>query len=325
LGDLVLLTPALTALKTWRPDLQLCVLAEPKFAGVLEGNPQISEILLHRGFSSTVTTIRKRHFSVVFNQHGGPTSALLTAASGIPMRVCWERRQFGFFYNVHVPSPAAFYGRDDVHTVEQRLTQFYAAGLPRGPIPPARIYPSAESRASVARLLAANGISAAEGYAVVRPGATHPAKRWAMENFATIAHWLRAERGIPTVINLGPDEREMVSPLRELCGAQIPVLDALNLSELMVLLAGASLYVGNDSGPTHIAAAARCPVAVIFGASNPVHWRPWMTEYRLLRSEQPATPGLPSVGLGDVQAACDELLNATGMIRRGANATSVQQ
>lgn len=304
--------------------MQLSVLAEPQFAGVLEGNPQISEILLHRGFFPTVAAIRKRRFPVVFNQHGGPTSALITAASGIPIRVCWERRQFGFIYNVHVPSPAAFYGRDDVHTVEQRLTQFYATGLPRGPIPFASIYPSVESRASVARLLAAKRISAAEGYAVVRPGATHPANRWAAENFAVIARWLRTERGIPTVINLGPDERDVASPLRELCGTEIPVLDALNLSELMALLAGARLYVGNDSGPAHIAAAARCPVGVIFGASNPVHWRPWGTEYRLLRSEQPAVPGLPSVRIEDVQAACDELL-VPAVIRHGANAAYVQQ
>lgn len=304
--------------------MQLSVLAEPRFAGVLGGNPQISEILIHRDFFSTVAEIRKRRFPVVFNQHGGPTSALLTAASGIPIRVCWERRQFGFIYNVHVPASAAFYGRDDVHTVEQRMTQFYATGLPRGPIPSASIYPSAEARASVTRLLAANGISAAEGYAVVRPGATHPNKRWAVENFVAIARWLHNERGIPVVINLGPDERDVAGSLRVLCGPEVPVLDALSLSELMALLVGAKLYVGNDSGPAHIAAAARCPVVVIFGASNPVHWRPWGTEYRLLRSEQPPVPGLPSVRIEDVQAACDELF-ATAVIRRGANAASVQQ
>jgi ADP-heptose:LPS heptosyltransferase len=309
LGDMVLLTPALAALHSWRPDLRLTVLAEPAVAPVLEGNPPVAEILPHRQFASTIVAIRQRRFSVVFNQHSGPTSALLTALSGAPVRVCWVRRQFPWVYNVHVPPPAAFYGQNDVHTVMQRMTQFYATGLPQGPIPPAAIYPSADARASVSRLLAAHGIAASARYAVVRPGATHPNKRWSVENFAAIALWLR-QQGIPTVVNLGPGDEELAAPIRRLCGAEIPVVDGLTLHELMAFLAGARLLVGNDCGPTHIAAAAHVPIVVLFGVSNPVHWRPWDTEYRLLRSEQPATPGLPSIRVEQVQAVCAELLSS---------------
>jgi ADP-heptose:LPS heptosyltransferase len=316
LGDMVLLTPALAALHAWRPDLRLSVLAELSVAPVLEGNPAVAEILLHRGFASTIAAIRKRHFAVIFNQHSGPTSALLTAFSGAPARVCWVRRQFPWAYNIHVESPAAFFGRDEVHTevhtVMQRMTQFYATGLPQGPIPPAAIYPPQEARESVSRLLNAKGIAAGGGYAVVRPGATHPAKRWSLENFAAIALWLRRKQGIATIVNLGPGDEELAEPIRHLCGAEIPVVavvDGLALPELMALLAGARLLVGNDCGPTHIAAAARVPIVVLFGASNSVHWRPWCTEYRLLQSEQPVMPGLPSIRVEQVQAACAELLS----------------
>jgi ADP-heptose:LPS heptosyltransferase len=315
LGDMVLLTPALAALHSWRPDLRLTVLAEPSVAPVLEGNPAVAEILLHRQFASTVAAIRQRHFPIVFNQHAGPTSALLTCLSGAPVRVCWERRQFSWAYNVHVPPPSAFYGRDDVHTVMQRMTQFYATGLPRGPIPPAAIYPSATARESVSRLLAARGMDASAPYAVVRPGATHSNKRWSVENFAVIALWLRRERGISTIVNLGPGDEQLAAPIRDLCGgdssgsAAVPVIDGLALPELMALLAGARLLVGNDTGPTHIAAAASVPIVVLFGASNSVHWRPWATDYRLLQSSQPAMPGLPSIRLEQVQAACAELLS----------------
>jgi ADP-heptose:LPS heptosyltransferase len=309
LGDMVLLTPALTALHDWRPDLQLSVLAEPSVVPVLEGNPAVSDILLHRSFASTVSAIRKQRFSIVFNQHSGPTSALLTALSGSSVGVCWVRRQFSWAYNVHVDSPAAYYGRDDVHTVEQRMTQFYATGLPQGPIPPASIYPSAEALQSIERILVAHGIVVGAGYAVVRLGATHPTKRWSIENFAAIVLWLKRERGIPTVVNLGPGDEELAAPILRLCGADVPIIDKLSLPELMALFSNARILVGNDSGPTHLAAAARCPVVVLFGSSNPVHWRPWGTEYRLLRSEQPAPPGLPSIRVEQVQAACEELLD----------------
>ena len=317
LGDMVLLTPALGALHSWRPDLRLTVLAEPSVALVLEGNPAVAEILLHSQFASTVAAIRQRHFPIVFNQHAGPTSALLTALSGAPVRVCWERRQFSWAYNVHVPSPSAFYGPDEihaeVHTVMQRMTQFYATGLPQGPIPPAVIYPSTEARAVISRLLAAQGIEAGARYAVVRPGATHATKRWSVKNYGAVALWLR-QQGIPTIVNLGPGDEELAAPIRELWGADssggtvIPIIDGLAVPELMALLAGARLLVGNDTGPTHIAAAAHVPIVVLFGASNSVHWRPWATDYRLLRSERPAAPGLPSIRVEDVQAACAELL-----------------
>ena len=82
LGDVVLLTPALAALHAWRPDLRISVLVERAWRAVLEGNPAISEILIARGFVATALDLRRQKFPIVFNQHGGPTSAFLTAASG---------------------------------------------------------------------------------------------------------------------------------------------------------------------------------------------------------------------------------------------------
>ena len=306
LGDMVLLTPALAALHEWRPDLQITVLAEPWVAAVLEGNPAVSEIQLHRGFLSTVAAIRRRKFSIVYNQHGGPTSALLTAMSGAPHRVCWVDRQFSWAYNVEVAGPAAFYGREDVHTVEQRMTQFYATGLPQGLIPKAAVCPPAMAREAVRRRLAAKGIGESGKYAVVRPGATHPGKRWAAENFGAVARWLR-EKGIPTVVNLGPGDEEIRAQIQEVAGDSVPIVEGLTLEELMALLEGARLLVGNDCGPTHIAAAAGVPIVVIFGGSNPAHWRPWRTEYRLLQGE-PSEKG-PAVEVGPSKAACEELLS----------------
>src|ERR1700752_5125462 len=87
LGDIVLETPVIAALNAWRPDLRIYVLVEERFAGVLEGNPAITEVLIARDFGETARTIRKHRFHIVYNQHGGPRSALLTAASGSSVRV----------------------------------------------------------------------------------------------------------------------------------------------------------------------------------------------------------------------------------------------
>lgn len=327
LGDVVLLTPALSALNSWRPDLRLSVLVEPALAPVLEGNPAVAEILQMRGFLSTAAKLRRRHFPAVYNQHAGPTSALLTAAIGAPKRVCWTRRQFSFFYNVLVPDPG-----NKIHTVEHRIEQFYATGLPRGPIPPARVYPQRDARAAVAKKLAESGVPQGATYAVIHPGAKYFTKRWALENFIALAQWLRCEHAIAPVFSVGAMEKEITEELRQKCGREFALLDSLDLRELIALIAGARIFIGNDSGPGHLAAAAACPVVAIFGSSSSVHWAPWRTAHRVVQNDFPCNPCagdrcyafaeprcIMSVTLEQVKTACDSLLAESACAERLEN------
>ena len=323
LGDVVLLTPALSALNSWRPDLRLCVLVEPAFAPLLEANPAIAEILPMGGFLPAATKLRRRHFSVVYNQHAGPTSALLTAAIGAPKRVCWTRRQFSFLYNVLVPDPG-----DKIHTVEHRIEQFYATGLPRGPIPPARVYPQVDAPASVSIKLLESGIPPDTKYAVIHPGAKYFTKRWALENFVALAQWLKHERGIAPVFSVGAAEKEIAQQLQQKSTREFAVMDSLGLRELIALVAGARIFIGNDSGPAHLAAAVACPVVAIFGSSSSVHWAPWRTAHRVVQNDFPCNPCagdrcyafaeprcILSITLEQVKTACDSLLAQTETLR----------
>ncbi len=319
LGDVILLTPALSAVHAWRPDLRMSVLVEAFFAPVLEGNPAVAEILLMGGFFSTAAELRRRHFPVVYNQHAGPTSALLTAAIGARKRVCWTRRQFSFVYNVLVTDPG-----NKIHTVEHRIEQFYATGLPRGPIPPARVYPQQDAHDAVAKKLAEAGIAPGAAYAVIHPGGKYFTKRWAVENFAALARWLKKTQGIAPVFSAGGNEAAIVNELRKVCGGEFTLLDSLDLRQLIALVAGARIFIGNDSGPTHIATAAGRPVVAIFGSSSSVHWRPWQIAHRVVQNDFPCNPCpgdhcyafaeprcILSVTLEQVQQACAALLTET--------------
>jgi ADP-heptose:LPS heptosyltransferase len=321
LGDLVLETPSIDALHAWRPDLRIHVLAEPRFAAVFEGNPNVTEILLSDGFAHTALALRRRHFPVVYNQHGGPRSALLTAVSGSRWRVCWEGFQFSALYNVRAPDSKEFYGTPSVHTVEHRISQFYSTGMPRGPIPRARIFPQPDAVASVTRVLAQNGIAPGDPYAVLQPGARLPGMRWPVEKFAPMARWLLETHGIPCVLNLGERDSEIAAEAnREMRDCAI-LPEPLNLRELIALVAGAKFFLGNDSGPAHIAAAAGLPCVVVFGSTNPVHWRPWQTMHRIvqtgatfksLRGDKSVVTHEPrsiqSISVGEVREACEDLL-----------------
>jgi heptosyltransferase III len=322
LGDVVLLTPALSAVHSWRPDLRLSVLVEPFCTPVLEGNPAVAEILMMRGFFPTAAKLHRRRFPVVYNQHAGPTSALLTACIGAPKRVCWTRRQFSFVYNVLVPDPG-----DKIHTVEHRLEQFYATGLPRGPIPPARVYPQQDARVAVAKRLVEVGIVPRAAYAVIHPGGKYFTKRWAVENFVALARWLKEKHGIEPVFSAGGNETEIANELRRECGREFALMDSLDLRQLIALIAGARIFIGNDSGPTHIATAAGRPVVVIFGSSSSVHWRPWQTPHRVVQNDFPCNPCagdrcyafaeprcILSVTLEQVREACSSLLAESTLV-----------
>jgi lipopolysaccharide heptosyltransferase III len=322
LGDLVLETPAIAAIHAWRPDLQISVLAEPRFGAVFEGNPAVSSVIASTTFLETTRELRRRRFPIVFNQHGGPRSALLTAASETPVRVCWKGFQYSFFYNVLVPDAKEFYGRAIVHTVDYRLSQFYWAGLPRGPVPKAQVFPQQDALESVGRILARHGIETGEPYAVLQPGARLPGMRWPANRFAQVARWLRAERGIASVVNLSSGDQEIADNVSRAMHNQAAIPEPLSVRELIALIAGASLFLGNDSGPAHVAAATGRPSVVIYGPTNPVQWHPWQTEYRALHTDAVFEPkrgdkslavseprSIETIGVDETLNACAELLS----------------
>lgn len=321
LGDLVLETPVIAAIHAWRPDLKISVLIEPRFAAIFECNPAVSSTIENKSLFESARELRRRQFPIVFNQHGGPRSALLTGFSGAPLRVCWKGFQYSFLHNVLVPDASEFYGRATVHAVEHRISQFYWAGLPRGPIPRAQVFPQIEAVESVARILLQGGIQRGAPYAVLQPGARLPAMRWPVERFAEVARWLREERGIACVVNLSSADGEIAAGVRQAMPRYVAIPEPLSIRELIALISQARILIGDDSGPVHLAAATGRPAVVIYGPTNPVQWHPWQTEYRALHTDATFEPkrgdksmavresrSIRSIGVAEVLNACAELL-----------------
>jgi lipopolysaccharide heptosyltransferase III len=323
LGDLVLETPALAALHSWRPDLKISVLVEPRFAAVFEGNPAIAELIFSRGSAfTTAAKFRARHFPIVFNQHGGPRSAILTGFSGSPKRVGWSGYQYSFLYNVRAPDAKEFYGREAVHTAEHRISQFYWAGLPRGPIPNADVFPQSDAVASATRKLAEKGIAPGAPYAVLQPGARLAEMRWPVVRFAELARWLREHHRVESVVNLGASDSEITPEVRrEMRDCSVVPETPLDIRELIALVAGSRIVIGNDSGPMHIAAALQRPSVAVFSVTDPAQWHPWQSPHRIVQtgatfrhprgdksivSSNPRPIG--SIAFEEVRDACEDVL-----------------
>jgi heptosyltransferase-3 len=151
-------------------------------------------------------------------------------------------------------------------------------------------------RAEIPRAkLVASGWRVKSPYAVLHPFASAPEKTWPAERFVAVARQLQ-QSGVDPLFVAGPtDNVQQFSNFRVHRGAPI--------SKIKSLMAAAQLFIGNDSGPAHIAAAFGVPVVVLFGPSNPVTWAPWRTEARVLTSDA----GMTGISVDDVKAAADSL------------------
>jgi heptosyltransferase-3 len=248
---------------------------------------------------------------------------MLTGATGSPLRVGWAGYQYSFLYNVVVPDTQEFYGAPAVHTVEHRISQFYFTGLSRGPIPRTQVFAQPDAITRVAGKLAEKGI-AGTPYAVLQPGARLPEMRWPVANFAEIARWLREKHGIVSVLNVGARDDEIATEVRNEMGNCAVMLDShLDIRELIALIAASRIFVGNDSGPAHLAAALQRPSVVIFGVTDPVQWRPWQAVHRIVqtgatfdhpRGDKAIVASNPrpisSIATDEVRDACDNVLLA---------------
>ena len=281
IGDTVLTTPSLFALRRFLPGAQIDILLEDWVAPVLEGFAHINNIItLERGSTSSraraARRIRAARYDVVYNLHGGTTATLLTRASGARHRVGYAHYQYGRLHNHLAPSSALLWGRTKTHSVEQQLALLGWTGVPVSDRPPTHLAATEAAAATISAKLGAAGLTESASFAVVHPAAAFDTKRWATENFARVVECL-ADRELATVAITAPNETEIVADLKEHSSVPVISFTDLSLPEVSALAARARLFVGNDSGIAHIAAAVGAPSVVIFGSSNVAHWRPWAT------------------------------------------------
>jgi ADP-heptose:LPS heptosyltransferase len=274
MGDCVLTTPALALLKAYRPDLQVRVVVESRFAGIFEENPDVDEILPRVG----------SRVDMVLNLHGGTRSMWMTLASGAKFGVGFAHHRFSGIYSERIPRAQEILGEErPVHTAEHLASAMFWLGVPRAEIPRAKLVASRKPDYPP--------------YVVMHPFAATAEKTWPRERFIEVAGRLQ-NAGLQPMIVAGPADD--IVPFSD-----FQVLRNSPLGALKSLMSGASLFIGNDSGPAHVAAAFGIPVVVLFGPSDPVTWAPWRTEARVLTSRG----SIDQIAVDEVMAAAEVLRN----------------
>ena len=273
IGDTVLSTPSLIALRRFLPNAQIDVLLEDWVAPLLEGFDAVDNVVaMGKGTFDRLKTawrIRRNRYDVVFNLHGGTTSTMLIRATGARHRVGYVDYQYSFFYNHLLSSSADFWNTDTTHSAEQQLALLGYVRVPVDDRPRTRLTVSDKDRESLEKKYLLR-----RPYALLHPASLFATKQWSVENFARVVEYL-ADRNIASIAVTSPAENLVLKQLAAAARSPVTTADDLSLPEIIALAADASVFVGNDSGIAHIAAAVNTPAVVVFGSSNRDHWRPW--------------------------------------------------
>jgi heptosyltransferase I len=335
MGDIIHALPAITALRAANPDLQIGWLVEERWAELLcargsdrmaARSPQkplvdwvhtanfkawrqalLSEESWHE-MKSLRAEVCGMKYDLALDLQGAMRSALAAKASGAAMRVgsTEPREKAATMFYTRKVDPAG------THVIEQALA--LASDIVGHPLsytdPLFPIDPAAEDWAERTLTQLHN-----RRFAILNPGAGWGTKCWPVESYGAVAAALPA-RGLAAVINYGPGEEELAHAVHQASGTSaLPV--KCSVGELIALSRRASLFVGGDTGPMHLAAALRVPVVALFGPTRPERNGPYATRSIVLRSPQSVDnsshtdypdEGLASIPPQAVIEAVDKLL-----------------
>jgi lipopolysaccharide heptosyltransferase II len=293
IGDVVFTTPVVRALKRVRPRAHVTYLVERSAAPVvthlaeLDGVIQIDRT---RGWArvredlSLGRRLRRERFDLVLDFHGGPRGAWLSWATRAPVRVGYTIAGRSWMYTHLVPRTRDLRPR---HSVQNQWDLLRAAVPEVGDPEPARdrvvMAEHPDARDAVSRRLAAAGIGPAHDLVVIHVSAGNPFRRWPSTSFTELAVRLSSGRTNRRIIlSSGPSDvraaAEVGRAARARLGSQAAaIVDVgdLSLAELRSLIGQASLFVGGDSGPMHVAATTDTPVVALFGPTLRERSEPW--------------------------------------------------
>lgn len=274
LGDVILTTPVLAALKSRYPGALIDYLTEEPFGSVLEANPHIDSIVTASGsFPGTVARIRGGRYTAALDLFYNPRSAWLLYLSRIPVRVGGARRWRKRLYTHTYAVPGQVRSAVAHHLYPLRILDAGAApSLPR-------VYLAEEERERGASFLARRADSS-NGAVAIHCGGTWQAKRWPPARFALLADMILERMGKRPLLVTGPGEEAIVSEVlaRSKSGEHLRALPAMKIRELASILHHCEAVVANDGGIMHLSVALGRPTVGVFGPTEPDIWFPYEGE-----------------------------------------------
>ena len=343
LGDVVFTTPAIRALRRRYPSARLTYLVERHAAAVVQGNPHLDEVIIAerpRGMArlaadvALAARLRRGRPDIAIDFHGGPRAGWLTWASGAPRRIGYAVAGRSWLYTDVMARPRELRPRHSVENQWDLLTRLDPA-FDQPPDPAADAVEMTEdpvAAANMAARLAAARIEADATLIVVHVTAGNPFRRWPGEAFSDLLAALAAAAPSRRIIlSFGPEEVGAADAIAGAArvrlgaaGGRIVAFGQLSIAELRALVVRATLFVGGDTGPLHVAATTATPIVGLYGPTLAERSAPWRDPALVTEAVDPGAlwcrpcnqrrcvPGdfrcLAGIAPGAVAAACERAL-----------------
>jgi heptosyltransferase-2 len=322
------MTPVLRLLRSHWPEARIEVVTKAEFADLLRVNPCVDALHLFddkEGIGPLLRRLRRVRYDLALDLHRTLRSRLLFLGVRASQKLAYRKR----------PIRRALLVRFKWRTAGAKpVPELYAAPLRRlgiaAPLPPTELHLTADARAAADAFLATalGQGDAGRPLLAVAPGARWATKRWPVERFAAVSAELARARSAVVVVLGSAEDRPLAAHMLRHAGPR--VVDAtgkLSLLETAALLERCQLFVGNDSGLSHMAAALRVPLVSIFGPTvKEFGFYPFTTNARVVSVELGCRPCTTKgsdrcplghhhcmlrISTGDVGAAARELLRPT--------------
>jgi lipopolysaccharide heptosyltransferase II len=286
IGDMVLSTGALKALRKGYPQARITVLASERNYQILRHNPNVDEILMYKGIPWFIKVIRPRKYDLVidpFLTYEMKQAEMTYLAKG-KYRIGFEQAGREVFFNIRGPlaSPSK-------RMVDYLLDLADLAGGKKEGCEPEVFLNDTEIQGAT-EALADKRISVDEVTIAIHPGAYYPSQRWPAERFGQVARQI-LEQGVARVMLLGSrDEQALVDEVKKNAGDEIRAFSGIGIRGLMAFLSRCDLLVCNNSGPLHIASALKVPTVSMIGPTVTPLWLPYGENHVVINKSLPCSP-----------------------------------
>src|SRR5690242_7082230 len=315
LGDIVMSLPALRAIREKFPYAKITVaVGKPakellSLAGFADEILEVDRVSLRDGptlvsigrIAKFVAQVRKQQFDFVIDLHSYYETNILGFLSGAPHRLYSRRenRSLDFLGNFK-PQPAR--ESTTAHLVDRYLDLLKSLGIENVPRTPVLRTSNTDDQA-VEVLLKKAKAQSGQLLAGIFPGAGNASRLWPLEKFAEVAaHLIRNDR-VRVIVFAGPEEREKVPQMRSVFPEKTIFFDRLTIPQLASAQARLTLFISNDTGPAHIAAAVGTPVVMIMDRPDPHSFTPAGEANRLIFG-----PTITEIPVARVYRAAHELI-----------------
>ncbi len=269
LGETVLTTPVIRALRQHFRDAYIAYMAAPTREALVSANPHLNEVLTYQtSVPKLIYQMARRKFQMAVVLQPTFRLVLHTFLARIPFRVGFKTNAGGKkLLNLAVPNNTA------QHETQRYLDVVRALGIEAVNTEP-EVFVDSAGNAWVNNFLENRKLNDGSLIIGLNPGAATVYRRWHASNFATLADRLHETYDAHIIITTGPREGELADQVADAMSHSPVIVNQATPMQLAALLQRCNLYISNDTGPMHLSTAVKTPTVALFGASNLIQWAP---------------------------------------------------